>query len=120
MPRILDGRLSPGQLAALRLAANGLTAEQIAHRLGTTATGIHLRLNQAARSVGALSRAHLVAVAMAQGLLTPADIEPPHARHSAPQPAPGPRVRPAPERPPHARTSPRTAPAATTPKETAA
>ncbi|GAA2629946.1 LuxR C-terminal-related transcriptional regulator [Streptomyces axinellae] len=76
MPRVLDGRLSDGQYEALLLAANGLTARQIATRLGTSEQGIHLRLNQAARSVGAHSRTHLVALAMATGLITPADITP--------------------------------------------
>lgn len=74
MPRLLQGHLSPAQLAALRLAANGLTARQIASRLGTTETAIHLRLNSAARSLGARSRAHLVALALTRGLLTPGDI----------------------------------------------
>ncbi|MGY1439488.1 response regulator transcription factor [Streptomyces reniochalinae] len=120
MPRVLDGRLTPGQLQALRLAANGLTAGQIARRLGTTETGIHLRLNTAARALGARSRAHLVAVAMTQGLITPADIEPPHGHQSAPQAAPAPRVHPAPETASRGRTAPRTGPEATTPKETAA
>lgn len=78
MPRVLNGHLSPGQLAALRLAANGLTAGQIARRLGTTETGIHLRLNQAARAVGARSRPHLVALALASGLLSAADIDQPN------------------------------------------
>jgi DNA-binding NarL/FixJ family response regulator len=74
MPRVLNGRLSPGQLQALRLAANGMTAGQIARRLGTTETGIHLRLNQAARSLGAASRPHLVALALVRGVLTAGDI----------------------------------------------
>lgn len=75
MPRVIDGRLSPGELAALRMAANGLSAGQIARRLGTTETGIHLRLNRAARSLGAASRPHLVALALVRGLLTNDDIE---------------------------------------------
>jgi len=78
MPRILNGHLTAGQLAALRLAANGMTAGQIARRLGTTETGIHLRLNQAARSMGATSRPHLVALALVRGLLTADDIHQPN------------------------------------------
>lgn len=74
MPRALYHRLTQGQLAALRMAANGFTSRQIATRLGTTETGIHLRLNAAARSLGARSRAHLVALAMASGLLAATDI----------------------------------------------
>lgn len=76
MPRVLDGRLTDGQLAALLLAANGYTAGQIARRLGTSEQGIHLRLNQAARALGAHSRAHLVALALKRGLITADDITP--------------------------------------------
>lgn len=74
MPRVLDGRLSPGQLAALRLAANGLTSRQIAVRLDTTERGIHLRLTAVAASLGAKSRTHAVAVALRLGLLGLDDI----------------------------------------------
>lgn len=66
---VLDGHLSPGQLAALRLAANGFTSRQIAVRLGTTEQGIHLRLKAASKSLGASSRTHAVAVALRLGLL---------------------------------------------------
>ncbi len=69
MPRRLDGRLSPGQLAALQLAANGYTSRQIATRLGATEQGIHLRLNTAMRSLGARSRTHAVAIAITRGLI---------------------------------------------------
>lgn len=74
MPRVLDGRLSPGQLAALRLAANGMTSRQIAVRLRTTERGIHLRLTAATNSLGANSRTHAVAVALRLGLLDLDDI----------------------------------------------
>lgn len=77
MPRILDGHLSQGQLAALRLTANGLTSRQIASRLGTTETGIHLRLNQAARALGATTRSHAVAICIARGLIGIDEIEVP-------------------------------------------
>ncbi|WP_048574422.1 LuxR C-terminal-related transcriptional regulator [Streptomyces leeuwenhoekii] len=69
MPRVFDGRLSPGQLAALRLAASGYTSRQIATRLETTEQGIHLRLREAATSLGARSRTHAVVIALARGLL---------------------------------------------------
>ncbi|MFD8200012.1 response regulator transcription factor [Streptomyces sp. NPDC059701] len=69
MPRILDGRLSPGQLAALRLAASGYTSRQIASRLHTTETGVHLRLKAAARSLGARSRTHAVVIALKRHLI---------------------------------------------------
>lgn len=74
MPRILDGRLSPGQLDALRMAANGLTSRQIAARLETTEDGVNLRLKHAARALGATSRTHAVAVALRTGALDLEDV----------------------------------------------
>lgn len=71
--------LPPSQARALRLAANGLTAAQIAHQLGTTENGIHCRLRAAAKTLGARSRAHLVALALTRGILAPGDIQDPHA-----------------------------------------
>lgn len=69
MPRVFDGHLSPGQLAALRLAASGYSSRQIAARLGTTETGIHLRLTSAAKSLGARSRTHAVVIALKRRLI---------------------------------------------------
>jgi DNA-binding CsgD family transcriptional regulator len=66
---VLDGVVPPGQLAALRLAANGLTSRQIAGRLGVSEQAIHLRLKVAAKSLGASSRTHAVAVALRLGVL---------------------------------------------------
>jgi DNA-binding CsgD family transcriptional regulator len=67
--------LSPGQLAALRLAASGYTSRQIAVRLGTTEQGVHLRLKEAAVRLGAKSRTHAAVVAVACGLLRPDELE---------------------------------------------
>lgn len=83
MPRVLDGRLSPGQLAALRLAASGYTSRQIAHRLATTEQGIHLRLKTAATSLGARSRTHAVAICLARGLIHFDELELPEQRRTA-------------------------------------
>jgi DNA-binding CsgD family transcriptional regulator len=69
MPRILDGHLSRGQLAALRLAANGMTSRQIAAQLGATESGIHQRLNEATHALGAQTRTHAVAIGIARGLI---------------------------------------------------
>ncbi|WP_255951587.1 helix-turn-helix domain-containing protein [Streptomyces odontomachi] len=73
--RILEGPLAPEQLAALRLAASGYSSRQIAARLGATESAIHQRLNQMARTVGARSRAHLVAIALCRGLIRAADVD---------------------------------------------
>jgi DNA-binding NarL/FixJ family response regulator len=83
MPRILDGRLSPGQLDALQLAASGYSSRQIAHRLGTTEQGIHLRLTQAARSLGARSRTHAVVIALRRQLIDFDEIEYPDHKDAA-------------------------------------
>ena len=74
MPRVVDGHLSPGQLDALRLAANGFTSRQIAAYLDSTEAGIHIRLKTAAASLGARSRPHAVAIALVQGLIEPGEI----------------------------------------------
>jgi DNA-binding NarL/FixJ family response regulator len=56
--------LSPGQLAALRLAASGYTSRQIAARLDTTEQGVHLRLKEAQVRLGAKSRTHAAVIAL--------------------------------------------------------
>lgn len=61
--------LSPGQLAALRLAASGYTSRQIATRLGSTERGVHLRMKEACTRLGARSRTHAAVIALRQGLI---------------------------------------------------
>lgn len=61
--------LSPGQLAALRLAASGYTSRQIAARLDTTEQGVHLRLKEAQVRLGARSRTHAVVIALRRCLI---------------------------------------------------
>lgn len=61
--------LSPGQLAALRLAASGYTSRQIAHRLGTTERGVHLRLKEVCVRLGARSRTHAAVIALQRQLI---------------------------------------------------
>jgi DNA-binding CsgD family transcriptional regulator len=92
MPRILDGHLSAGQLAALRLAACGYTSRQIAGRLGTTEQGIHVRLTTAAASLGARSRTHAVVIALACGLLRFDELELPQRGGAGAQEAAGARL----------------------------
>jgi DNA-binding CsgD family transcriptional regulator len=113
MPRILDGRISAGELAALRLVASGYSSRQIGARLGTTEQGIHLRLTRAARSLGARSRTHAVAIALARGLIALEEVEdqmprqePSAARVSASEGSSVPREAGA----RHAASQPRTAP----------
>lgn len=83
MPRNPHAPLSPGQVAALRLAASGYTSRQIALRLGATEQGIHLRLRAAAIHLGARSRTHAVVIALRRGLINPDDIEYPSKENAA-------------------------------------
>ncbi|MCX5522622.1 helix-turn-helix transcriptional regulator [Streptomyces bobili] len=68
-PGVEGQPLSPGQLAALRLAASGYTSRQIANRLGTTEDGVHLRLKEAAVRLGARSRTHAVVIALRRDVI---------------------------------------------------
>ncbi|GGU52328.1 LuxR C-terminal-related transcriptional regulator [Streptomyces lavendofoliae] len=109
MPRRPD-RISPGQLAALRLSASGYTSREIARRLKTTEAGIHVRLTAATHTLGARSRTHAVAIALCTGLLRLDEVEmgreAAQAPVSRPEPPPGsasrsaaPRSRQAPAQP---------------------
>lgn len=71
----MPNRPPESQLEALRLAANGYSSQQIAHRLGTTESAIHQRLSAAAVVLGARSRTHAVAIAIARGLISIGDIQ---------------------------------------------
>ncbi|WP_438489518.1 LuxR C-terminal-related transcriptional regulator [Streptomyces sp. S186] len=68
--------LTGPQLEALVYAANGLTSSQIAHRIGCTAAAVNLRIRYAAYSLGASSRTHAVALALASGLISADEIRP--------------------------------------------
>lgn len=61
--------LSPGQVAALRLAASGYTSRQIATRLNTTEQGVHLRLKEAQVRLGARSRTHAAVIALRRAVI---------------------------------------------------
>lgn len=67
--------LSPGQLAALRLAASGYTSKQIAHRLDATEQAIHLRLKEAQVRLGARSRTHAVVIALRRRIIRFDEVE---------------------------------------------
>lgn len=68
-PSVEGMALSPGQLAALRLAASGYTSRQIATRLQTTEQGVHLRLKEAQVRLGARSRTHAVVIALRRAVI---------------------------------------------------
>lgn len=75
--------LSPGQIAALRLAASGYTSQQIAARLNSTEQGIHLRLKEAQVRLGARSRTHAVVIALRRALIRFDDLELPDQQREA-------------------------------------
>ncbi|MFE0794717.1 response regulator transcription factor [Streptomyces mutabilis] len=74
-PSVYGQPLTPGQIAALRLAAAGYTSRQIAARLGSTETGVHRRFKEAAIRLGARSRTHAVVIALHRGLIRFDDLD---------------------------------------------
>jgi DNA-binding NarL/FixJ family response regulator len=82
-PGVEGQPLSPGQLAALRLAASGYTSRQIATRLGTTEDGVHLRLREAQVRLGARSRTHAVVIALRRAVIRFDDLDIPDRRTAA-------------------------------------
>ncbi|MEU1497323.1 LuxR C-terminal-related transcriptional regulator [Streptomyces sp. NPDC005732] len=74
-PGVEGQPLSPGQLAALRLAASGYTSRQIATRLQTTEQGVHLRLKEAQVRLGARSRTHAVVIALRRHVIRFDEVE---------------------------------------------
>lgn len=81
-----DGRVLPGavlaadQLEVLRLAANGAGTEQIASAQGRSVHAVKSQIQGILQRLGAIDRTQAVAVVMARGLLTPADIKLPEAK----------------------------------------
>ncbi|GGX49213.1 LuxR C-terminal-related transcriptional regulator [Streptomyces noursei] len=75
-PAVPQVWLTEPQLEALVLAANGLTSAQIAHRLGCGRDAVNLRIRYAAGHLGASSRTHAVALAIAAGLIGTDEIHP--------------------------------------------
>ncbi|MGR6538863.1 response regulator transcription factor [Streptomyces rochei] len=74
-PSVPGQPLTPGQLAALRLAASGYTSRQIATRLHTTESGVHLRLKEATVRLGARSRTHAVVIALRRRIIRFDDLD---------------------------------------------
>ncbi|MFJ9101348.1 LuxR C-terminal-related transcriptional regulator [Streptomyces sp. NPDC102405] len=87
-PGVPGQRLSPGQLAALRLAGAGYTSRQIAVRLETTEQAIHLRLQEAVVRLGARSRTHAVVIALRRRLVRFDELELPDTAPDGPRGAP--------------------------------
>lgn len=66
--------LTHRQVEILRLVANGGTNAAIGRRLGITADTVNESVRKSCRKLGAVDRAHAVALALVSGVLTPADI----------------------------------------------
>jgi DNA-binding NarL/FixJ family response regulator len=76
LPVQADGvRLTGQQAAVLRLAACGLSNAAIGARLFLSANTIKTHVADAAHALHADGRTHAVALAVAHGLLTPADLD---------------------------------------------
>ena len=63
--------LDANELAALRLFANGRTADEMAVELGVSKSMALHYLRVAARKLGARNRVHAVALAVRSGLIKP-------------------------------------------------
>ena len=63
--------LAHNELEALKLFANGRTADEIALALGVSPSMAHHYLRVAARKLGARNRVHAVAIAVRTGLVQP-------------------------------------------------
>lgn len=64
----LKERLSPRELEVVTLVASGLTAKEVAERLGRSPATVRTHLEKAKTSLGAKNQAELVALAMSMGL----------------------------------------------------
>lgn len=64
-----DGRLSQVQTGIVRMIADGLTDAQIAARMRWTEQAVSAEVARSRARVGALNRAHLVAVALRRKLI---------------------------------------------------
>ncbi|MEU2724030.1 helix-turn-helix transcriptional regulator [Streptomyces smyrnaeus] len=118
---VLDNPLTARQHEALLWTAQGCTAQEAADRMGVSLDTVRWLLRTTHRRLGARSAAHAVALAMARGLITAADItEPPHGRQGPAEARGAPEPHPSPQRPSDARTAAPMAPATTTPERTAA
>ena len=82
-PAVTPGRLTEHQATILHLTAQGLTAAQIARRIGRHHDTVRSHLANAYAALGANNAAHAVALALGAGL-----IPPPAISGSQPQRAP--------------------------------
>jgi len=82
---LLGQPLTARELQALRGAANGMSNAEIAAELWLAENTIKSHLQRVFRKLGARDRAHAVALALQQGVLTLRDIQPTNETTVAPQ-----------------------------------
>lgn len=63
--------LTPRERQIVEMLANGFTGEQIAQELVLSPETVQKHVHNAKRKIGAETRAHLIALAMTQGLIDP-------------------------------------------------
>ena len=63
--------LTPREREILQMLAGGSTGEQIARQLELSPETVQKHVHTAKRKVGAHTRAHLIALALARGLIEP-------------------------------------------------
>lgn len=74
-PRVVDPAvLTPLRVELLRMAANGLSEAAMARTTARSGATIKTTMRLIRLRLGAVDRAHAVAIAMARGLITPADV----------------------------------------------
>jgi DNA-binding CsgD family transcriptional regulator len=64
--------LTPRERQIVEMLAGGATGEQIAERLVLSPETVQKHVHNAKRKLGAETRAHLIAIAIARGVLDPA------------------------------------------------
>ena len=74
-PSPLFAKMKPGQRDALKLLARGHSNDAIGTILGITSISASRRISKLREMVGARDRVHLIALAMAHGVLTLEDIQ---------------------------------------------
>lgn len=81
----LGQELTDREIQVLRGAANGLPNAEIGRQLFLAENTVKTHMQRASRKLGAASRAHAVALALQQGVLTLRDIQPTLGPLTAPQ-----------------------------------
>jgi len=88
-PALLGQPLTDREIQVLRGAANGLSNAQIGVLLFLAENTVKSHMQRASRKLGSTGRAHAVALALQQGVLTLREVRPTLGPHRIPQPPTG-------------------------------